>query len=181
MQRMESLPNCLHIEPLVVMLLLASVTALYWKPGWLAPVYSPIFQQKLTLSMMGRAINTGSCWPFNRHTKMDTSNSHEIIANETTPLVPAKGSKKPKTPLPKLQIGILITLQLAEPIASTSIFPYINQLVRELGITGGDDAAVGYYAGMIVGVRITTRELHARVVPSSDVIGRSLCFSSDKH
>lgn len=59
---------------------------------------------------------------------MDTSNSHEIIANETTPLVPAKGSKKPKTPLPKLQIGILITLQLAEPIASTSIFPYINQV-----------------------------------------------------
>ncbi|KAG1852066.1 major facilitator superfamily domain-containing protein [Suillus tomentosus] len=80
---------------------------------------------------------------------MDTSNSHEIMINETTPLVPAKGSKKPKTPLPKLQIGILITLQLAEPIASTSIFPYINQLIRELGITGGDDAAVGYYAGII--------------------------------
>ncbi|KAG2100401.1 MFS transporter [Suillus discolor] len=79
-----------------------------------------------------------------------TSNSHEIIANETTPLVvPAKDSKKTKTPLPKLQIGILITLQLAEPIASTSIFPYINQLIGELGITGGDDAAVGYYAGII--------------------------------
>ncbi|KAG1822968.1 major facilitator superfamily domain-containing protein [Suillus subaureus] len=80
---------------------------------------------------------------------MDTSKSHEIIVNETTPLVPAKGWKKPKTPLPKLQIGILITLQLAEPIASTSIFPYINQLISELGITGGNDAAVGYYAGII--------------------------------
>ncbi|KAG1742471.1 major facilitator superfamily domain-containing protein [Suillus lakei] len=80
---------------------------------------------------------------------MDTPDSHEIIANETTPLVPAKGSKKPRTPLPKLQIGILLTLQLAEPIASTSIFPYINQLIRELGITGGDEAAVGYYAGVV--------------------------------
>ncbi|KAG1721416.1 major facilitator superfamily domain-containing protein [Suillus lakei] len=80
---------------------------------------------------------------------MDTSDSHEIIANETTPLVPAKGSKKPRTPLPKLQIGILLTLQLAEPMVSTSIFPYINQLIRELGITGGDEAAVGYYAGII--------------------------------
>ncbi|KAG1785988.1 major facilitator superfamily domain-containing protein [Suillus plorans] len=80
---------------------------------------------------------------------MDTSNSHEIMANETTPLVPTKSSKKLKTPLPKLQIGILMSLQLAEPIASTSIFPYINQLIRELGITGGDDAAVGYYAGII--------------------------------
>ncbi|KAG2075779.1 MFS general substrate transporter [Suillus decipiens] len=79
---------------------------------------------------------------------MDTSNSPRIT-NETTPLVPAEISKKPKTPLPKLQIGILMILQLVEPIASMSIFPYINQLIRELGITGGDDAAVGYYAGII--------------------------------
>ncbi|KAG2057774.1 MFS general substrate transporter [Suillus hirtellus] len=79
-----------------------------------------------------------------------TSHSHKTTVNETTPLVvPAKDSKKSKTPLPKLQIGILITLQLAEPIASTSIFPYINQLIGELGITRGDDAAVGYYAGII--------------------------------
>jgi hypothetical protein len=28
------------------------------------------------------------------------------------------------------------------------------QLIRDLGITGGDDAAVGYYAGIIVGTRI---------------------------
>ncbi|KAG2039614.1 major facilitator superfamily domain-containing protein [Suillus americanus] len=71
-----------------------------------------------------------------------------MIASETTPLVLAKASK-PKTPLPKLQLGILLTIQLAEGITSTSIFPYINQLIRELGITGGDDAAVGYYAGII--------------------------------
>ncbi|KAG1848757.1 major facilitator superfamily domain-containing protein [Suillus subalutaceus] len=94
---------------------------------------------------------------------MDTSKSHEIIANETAPLLPAKGSKKPKTPLPKLQIGILITLQLSEPIASTSIFPYINQLIRELGITEGNDAAVGYYAGIIVSARITTCEVLTRM------------------
>ncbi|KAG1774830.1 major facilitator superfamily domain-containing protein [Suillus placidus] len=104
---------------------------------------------------------------------MDTSNSHEIIANETTPLVPAKGSKKPKTPLPKLQIGILITLQLAEPIASTSIFPYINQLIRELGITGGNDAAVGYYAGMIESLFFVGQALTVlRWARLSDRIGR---------
>ncbi|KAG1745806.1 MFS general substrate transporter [Suillus paluster] len=72
-----------------------------------------------------------------------------MIANETTPLIPPRRLKKPKTPLPKLQIGILMMMQLAEPIALTSIFPYINQLIRELGITGGNDAAVGYYAGII--------------------------------
>ncbi|KAG1884857.1 MFS general substrate transporter [Suillus subluteus] len=104
---------------------------------------------------------------------MDTSNSHEIIASEITPLIPAKGSKKPKTPLPKLQIGILITLQLAEPIASTSIFPYINQLIRELDITGGDDAAVGYYAGLIESLFFVGQALTVlRWARLSDRIGR---------
>lgn len=32
------------------------------------------------------------------------------------------------------------------------------QLIRELNITGGDDAAVGYYAGMIVGVEVIPRK-----------------------
>ncbi|KAG1872313.1 MFS general substrate transporter [Suillus subalutaceus] len=90
-----------------------------------------------------------------------------------TPLIPAKGSKKPKTPLPKLQIGILITLQLAEPIASTSIFPYINQLIRELDITGGDDAAVGYYAGLIESLFFVGQALTVlRWARLSDRIGR---------
>ncbi|KAG2100403.1 uncharacterized protein F5147DRAFT_776963 [Suillus discolor] len=104
---------------------------------------------------------------------MDTSNSHEIMANETTPLVSAKSSKKPKTPLPKLQIGILMSLLLAEPIASTSIFPYINQLIRELGITGGDDAAVGYYAGIIESLFFVAQALTVlRWSRLSDRIGR---------
>ncbi|KAG1906461.1 major facilitator superfamily domain-containing protein [Suillus fuscotomentosus] len=104
---------------------------------------------------------------------MDTSNSHEIMANETTPLVPTKSSKKPKTPLPKLQIGILMSLLLAEPIASTSIFPYINQLIRELGITGGDDAAVGYYAGIIESLFFVAQALTVlRWSRLSDRIGR---------
>ncbi|KAG1882570.1 major facilitator superfamily domain-containing protein [Suillus subluteus] len=104
---------------------------------------------------------------------MDTSKSHEIIVNETAPLLPAKGSKKPKTPLPKLQIGILITLQLSEPIASTSIFPYINQLIRELGITEGNDAAVGYYAGIIESLFFAAQALTVlRWSRLSDRIGR---------
>ncbi|KAG2057778.1 MFS general substrate transporter [Suillus hirtellus] len=103
----------------------------------------------------------------------DTSNSHEIMENETTPLVPTKSLKKLKTPLPKLQIGILISLHLAEPIASTSIFPYINQLIRELGITGGDDAAVGYYAGIIESLFFAAQALTVlRWGRLSDRIGR---------
>ncbi|KAG1746533.1 major facilitator superfamily domain-containing protein [Suillus paluster] len=79
---------------------------------------------------------------------MDTTDSPRT-ASEITPLIPAEVSKRPKTPLPKFQIGILMMLHVTEPIASMSIFPYINQLIIELGMTGGDDAAVGYYAGII--------------------------------
>ncbi|KAG2365002.1 MFS general substrate transporter [Suillus spraguei] len=102
---------------------------------------------------------------------MDTSNSR--IINETTPLVTAGASKKPKTPLPKLQIGILMVLQLVEPVASMSIFPYINQLIRELDITGGDDAAVGYYAGIIESLFFVAQTLTVlRWSRLSDRVGR---------
>ncbi|KAG1882569.1 MFS general substrate transporter [Suillus subluteus] len=64
-------------------------------------------------------------------------------------------------------------LQLAEPIASTSIFPYINQLISELGITGGDDAAVGYYAGIIESLFFVAQALTVlRWSRLSDRIGR---------
>ncbi|KAF9644584.1 MFS general substrate transporter, partial [Thelephora ganbajun] len=56
------------------------------------------------------------------------------------------------TPLPKLQIGILLLVQLAEPICSQCIYPFINQLISELGVTGGDEKKLGYYAGIIESV-----------------------------
>ncbi|OCH83866.1 MFS general substrate transporter [Obba rivulosa] len=53
------------------------------------------------------------------------------------------------TPLPKLQLLILLYLQLAEPLTSTVVYPFVNQLVRETGVTGGDERKTGYYAGFI--------------------------------
>jgi hypothetical protein len=49
--------------------------------------------------------------------------------NERTALLDdgQQGQKKP-TPLPKLQISILLLALLVEPIASQSIYPYINQV-----------------------------------------------------
>ncbi|KIK35705.1 hypothetical protein CY34DRAFT_561840 [Suillus luteus UH-Slu-Lm8-n1] len=103
---------------------------------------------------------------------MGTSDSH-MIASETTPLVSAEATKKPKTPLPKRQICILMLLQLVDPIASTSIFPYINQLIGELGITGGNDAAVGYYAGIVESLFFVAQALTVlRWSRLSDRIGR---------
>ncbi|KAH8993669.1 MFS general substrate transporter [Lactarius deliciosus] len=63
---------------------------------------------------------------------------------------PMRNTPPTKTPLPITQIVVLLLLQLAEPITSLSINPYINQLVSELPIVGGDERKVGYYAGFIV-------------------------------
>ncbi|PFH48483.1 hypothetical protein AMATHDRAFT_149852 [Amanita thiersii Skay4041] len=56
--------------------------------------------------------------------------------------------KKKKTPLP-WQLFIVILIQFAEPITATVIYPFINQFVRETGITGGDERKTGYFAGII--------------------------------
>ncbi|KIJ14480.1 Drug:H+ antiporter-1 family protein, partial [Paxillus involutus ATCC 200175] len=71
--------------------------------------------------------------------------------NEEEPLLPDSLDTAPKgpTPLPKIQIAVLLLICLIEPIASQSILPYINQLVSELDIVGGDSRKVGYYAGLI--------------------------------
>ncbi|KAI1797168.1 MFS general substrate transporter [Ganoderma leucocontextum] len=80
---------------------------------------------------------------------------------------------KAPTPLPRLQIFILLLMQLAEPITSNCIYPFINQLVSELGITGGDEKKVGYYAGLIESLFFATEAMFimqwARI---SDRIGR---------
>ncbi|CAK5278600.1 unnamed protein product [Mycena citricolor] len=65
-------------------------------------------------------------------------------ASENTPLLAPK-----HTPLPKFQLFILLWVQLAEPLASQVIYPFVNKLVGELPITGGDPEKIGYYAGLI--------------------------------
>ncbi|KAH7098682.1 MFS general substrate transporter [Auriculariales sp. MPI-PUGE-AT-0066] len=52
------------------------------------------------------------------------------------------------TPLPWGQLSLLYIIQLAEPVTSTVIYPFIAQLVIELGVTH-DPAKTGYYAGLI--------------------------------
>ena len=99
---------------------------------------------------------------------MDDSLLH--VPDEETPLLNDNPQKKRSpNPLPKLQIAIVLLLQVCEPLTSQSIYPYINQvsssvvdrwggnfahslwqLISELGITDGDKRRVGYYAGLIV-------------------------------
>ena len=47
---------------------------------------------------------------------------------ETTPLLNAR---PPATPLPRLQLSILLLMRCAEPVAYTVIFPFINEVRSE--------------------------------------------------
>jgi hypothetical protein len=58
-------------------------------------------------------------------------------------------SNKP-TSLPKLQISIIFLTLFSEPIIGMVIYPFINQFVRETGVTQGDENKTGYYAGIVV-------------------------------
>ncbi|KAF8718253.1 hypothetical protein AX14_012062 [Amanita brunnescens Koide BX004] len=70
--------------------------------------------------------------------------------DEQTALLPDRhDGEYQRTPIPKLQLAIVLLLQSCELVTSNSIFPYINQLIADLGIAGGNNAKVGYYAGLI--------------------------------
>ncbi|KAF8183406.1 major facilitator superfamily domain-containing protein [Pholiota molesta] len=53
------------------------------------------------------------------------------------------------TPLPMLQLLSVLSIQFAEPITALCVYPFVNQFVRETGITKGDETKTGYYAGLI--------------------------------
>ncbi|KAE9409480.1 MFS general substrate transporter [Gymnopus androsaceus JB14] len=54
-----------------------------------------------------------------------------------------------ETPLPKLQLFLLLLIQITEPITAEVIYPFIIGAVRSTGITHGDEKKTGYYAGVI--------------------------------
>ncbi|KAJ7675182.1 major facilitator superfamily domain-containing protein, partial [Mycena rosella] len=56
---------------------------------------------------------------------------------------------KKRTPLPKLQLLILLSIQFAEPVTGLVIYPFVVQFVRDTGITGGDEGKTGLYSGLL--------------------------------
>jgi hypothetical protein len=55
--------------------------------------------------------------------------------DEETPLLRDGNPQRKETPLPLAQILVLLLLQLSEPITSSSIRPYINQVESSIHIT----------------------------------------------
>ncbi|WVQ94221.1 hypothetical protein IAU59_001299 [Kwoniella sp. CBS 9459] len=56
--------------------------------------------------------------------------------------------KKAITPLPKFQLFIACFIRVTEPIAFMACFPFINQMILDLGIVD-DPKKTGFYAGLI--------------------------------
>ncbi|KAF9453277.1 MFS general substrate transporter [Macrolepiota fuliginosa MF-IS2] len=51
-------------------------------------------------------------------------------------------------PFPNAQFAVLCLLRTLDPLNFTQIFPYINELVRDLGVAH-DPAQIGYYSGLV--------------------------------
>ncbi|KAJ7105708.1 major facilitator superfamily multidrug-resistance, DHA1 sub-family [Mycena epipterygia] len=75
-------------------------------------------------------------------------NSTQTDEGDTESVVVAKK----RTPLPKLQVFILILIQFSEPVTALVIYPFIIQFVRDTGVTNGDETKTGYFAGIIESV-----------------------------
>lgn len=57
----------------------------------------------------------------------------------------------PRVPnsLPWFQLSVVLLIRTCDAVATQSVYPYINQLVGELEVVGGDKRKVGYYVGLI--------------------------------
>jgi hypothetical protein len=60
------------------------------------------------------------------------------------------GSNEDEMPLPKGQILVLCIARTVEPIAFFGIFPFINQMIFEMGVRRED---VGFWSGLVVCLR----------------------------
>ncbi|KAL4062219.1 major facilitator superfamily domain-containing protein [Scleroderma yunnanense] len=69
-----------------------------------------------------------------------------MTIDENAPLLSVR---RVKTPLPRVQLAVVLLVLFVEPITAQYMIPFINQLICEIGITGGDDRKIGYYAGLI--------------------------------
>ncbi|KAF9266457.1 MFS multidrug-resistance DHA1 sub-family [Marasmius fiardii PR-910] len=93
--------------------------------------------------------------------------------DEETPLLQREQRTIKRTPIPWFQFSIILFLQLAEPLTAQVIYPFTPQLIRDIGITHGDEAKVGHYVGLLQSLFFVTQALTvlywARI---SDRIGR---------
>ncbi|KAG2138611.1 major facilitator superfamily domain-containing protein [Suillus bovinus] len=69
--------------------------------------------------------------------------------DEETPLLHRAEQPTTKTPLPWDQFWIVLLLEMPDLVTSHTLAPFIPQLIRDIGVTNGDESQVGHYAGIL--------------------------------
>ncbi|EPQ61255.1 MFS multidrug-resistance DHA1 sub-family [Gloeophyllum trabeum ATCC 11539] len=83
-----------------------------------------------------------------------------LVPRDEDPGIAEEQVPKPAvTQLPWLQLSIVYWVQLSEPMTGYVLFPIINQMILEYGLTNGDEKEVGYYAGAIMSAFYVTETL----------------------
>ncbi|TRM65076.1 major facilitator superfamily domain-containing protein [Schizophyllum amplum] len=93
------------------------------------------------------------------------------VVDEETTLLQVGAPKR--TPLDYGQLSIVLFLQLAEPLTSQVIYPFTPQLIRDIGITNGDETKVGHYVGLLQSLFFLTQAMTVlHWSRTSDRVGR---------
>ncbi|KAG2338319.1 MFS general substrate transporter [Suillus weaverae] len=70
--------------------------------------------------------------------------------NEETPLLQQPGQPMAaKTPLPWDQFWIILFLHFSHSLVFKTLAPFTPQLIRDIGVTNGDEQQVGYYVNFL--------------------------------
>ncbi|KAG9308879.1 major facilitator superfamily domain-containing protein [Chiua virens] len=107
----------------------------------------------------------------NESTRLLPGEDEERTLSTEIPGANPLNAKPLPTPLPKAQLGALIAVRIADPIAYQQIFPYVNQFIADLRITEPDQ--VGFYSGLVESAYSLAQVLSVyQWGKISDIIGR---------
>jgi hypothetical protein len=103
--------------------------------------------------------------------------------DEETPLLQRSEQPTTRTPLPWNQFWIILFLQISEPLSFQTLAPFIPQvsifhllglesdynrnlvkLIRDIGVTHGDESQVGHYVGILVSLSSSFLPLYSFLI-----------------
>ena len=110
-------------------------------------------------------------------------------ADESTPLLRSKSPTQEvqDKPLPKDQLFLLCLARLVEPVAFFSIFPFVNQMIEEVGLSKLASRRRREVANLLLHLLHCSSECHLNIVASilelwnhcSHSFNSSLCLSGE--
>ncbi|KAG2046569.1 hypothetical protein BDR06DRAFT_1014610 [Suillus hirtellus] len=90
--------------------------------------------------------------------------------DEETPLLQRPEQPTAKTPLPWDQFWILLLLEMPGFLSVRTLASFIPQLIRDIGVTHGDESQVSYYIGILVSMSSSLLPLYSWLIFSRATI-----------